>query len=71
MRHSARKITHRSKRPTRRCEIAQDNPHDAIALEFLRLWMGLSRLRERLWDGADQMRPCNPPAPKASRRKAA
>lgn len=69
MRHSGRKVTPGSKRSGSR--IVHDDPHDAIDLELLRLWMGLSRLRERLWDGARHVRPRRLLAPKVPRRKAA
>lgn len=71
MRHSGRKITPGRKRPGRRSDVVHDDPHDAIDLELLRLWMGLSRLRERLCDGARTGRSRSPLASKVPRRKAA
>jgi hypothetical protein len=75
MRHSARTATSRRARHVH-SDPAQDDPHDAIDLEFLRLWMGLSQLRARLRD--DRRATRKPPAPdimksaqKAARRKAA
>jgi hypothetical protein len=70
MRHSGKRVRSGSKRSARRGAM-RDDPHDAMAVEFLRLWMGLSRLRERLQDGPGRTPPRHPPAPKASRRKAA
>lgn len=71
MRHSGRKATPGPKRSVRRGDVVHDDPHDAIDLELLRLWMGLSRLRERLSRGARKVRPRSPLASKAPRRKAA
>lgn len=71
MRHSERKITPRPKRPRRRGNVRRDDPHDAVDLELLRLWMGLSRLRETLCDAARRGRSRRPLVCKTLRRKAA
>lgn len=71
MRHSGRKVTPGPKRSARRGNVLRDDPRDALDLELLRLWMGLSRLREKLCDGALRARPRRSLAPKAPRRKVA
>lgn len=68
MRHSGRKNTAGRKPPVTFDTFGQDDPHDTIALELLRLWIGLSRLRE---DMRTQTRAPRPPSPRASRRRAA
>ena len=48
---AARRIASGRRRPARNEGYpARDNPHDAIDLEFLRIWMRISRLREKLLD---------------------
>lgn len=47
MRHSTRKVTRGSGRPARGGRCVEYDPHEAIDLELLHLWIGLSRLREQ------------------------
>ena len=49
MRHSARRSG--PVRPVNRGNPMQGDPSDALALEFLRLWIGISRLRDQCGDG--------------------
>lgn len=58
-------------RPFRSGHSAQGDPHDAIDLEFLRLWLELSRLREKLLSVQRAAKPRKAAIHKASRRKAA
>jgi hypothetical protein len=59
------------RRPVRNEYPAQDDPHDAIDLEFLRIWMRISRLREKIHDDRHVVNPRKSPMNKAPRRKAA
>lgn len=72
MRQSGKRVRRGPKGSARRGRaVVQDDRHDAMALEFLRLWMGLARLREGFPEGTGRTPPRIPPASKASRRKAA
>ena len=47
---AARKTASDRGRPVRNEYPARDDPHNAIDLEFLRIWMRISQLREKLRD---------------------
>lgn len=70
-RGAGRRIASGRRRPVHNEYPAQDDPHDAIDLEFLRIWMRISRLREKIHDDRHVANPHKPPMNKAPRRKAA
>jgi hypothetical protein len=51
MGYSARKATSGPIRPVRGGTQLRNDPHDAIELEVLGLWLGLARLHQVLHDG--------------------
>jgi hypothetical protein len=69
MRYSGKRVGPGPKRSARR--VAREDPHDVMALEFLRLWMGLARLREGIPQRVGRPPLHKPPTSKTSRRKAA
>jgi hypothetical protein len=71
MGYSARRGTFGPIRPVRGGSPSQDDPHDAIDLEFLGLWLGIARLGQRLRDDRGATRPRKQPSVKGPRRKAA
>lgn len=71
MGNSARKGTSGPIRPVQGGSPLQDDPHDAIGLELLGLWLGLARLEQRLHNDHGTVRPRRQPSVRGLRRKAA
>lgn len=67
---SASKIASRPGRLVQGRSSGEDDPHDAIDFELLQLWIGISRLREKLHTN-QRPKLRKPSKPRISRRKAA
>jgi hypothetical protein len=71
---AARRVASGRGRPIQNEYPARDDAHDAIDLEFLRIWMRIARLRERIRDEPHTVKPRKPRKPpmnKVPRRTAA